>query len=42
MQNPEPPTRIYQPKPSDTARITELSQSNAPVKVYTPSMPRAD
>ncbi len=35
MQN-EQPTKIYQPKPSDTARIAELSQSNAPVKVYTP------
>lgn len=42
MPNPEPPTRIYHPKPSDTARIAELSQSNAPVKVYTPSAPHAE
>lgn len=39
---PEPPTRIYEPKPSDTARIAELSQSNAPMKIYTPPVPRAE
>ncbi len=39
MQN-EAPTKIYQPKQSDAARIAELSQSNAPVKVYTPPAQR--
>lgn len=32
----EQPTKIYEPKHSDAARLSELSQSNAPVKVYTP------
>lgn len=32
----EEPTKIYEPKHSDAARLAELSQSTAPVRVYTP------
>lgn len=33
----ELPTKIYEPQPKDAERIAQLSQSDAPVKVYTPS-----
>lgn len=36
MPHTEPPTKIYKPHPSDTARVTALAQSDAPVKVYQP------
>ncbi len=36
MQTADLPTKIYTPQPTDPARITALSQSNAPVKIYTP------
>ncbi len=37
MAHTEPPTKIYKPHPSDTARVTALAQSDAPVKIYQPS-----
>lgn len=36
MLNIEPPTRIYIPKETDREKIIMLSQSNAPVRIYTP------
>lgn len=33
----EQPTRIYIPRPTDTARIDMLLQSDAPVRIYTPA-----
>ncbi len=41
MQTAEPPTRIYEPKPSDPERITALAQSNAPVRIYKPAQTSA-
>ncbi len=29
--------KIYIPRPSDPERLTALAQSNAPVRIYTPS-----
>lgn len=34
----EPPTRIYTPQVSNRERILQLSQSNAPVRIYIPSV----
>lgn len=37
MLHAEPPTRIYIPQESNREKIIMLSQSNAPVRIYTPS-----
>lgn len=32
----EPPTKIYEPKPPDWAKLQSLSQSSAPDRIYAP------
>ncbi|MBR2913927.1 MAG: hypothetical protein IKK51_07035 [Oscillospiraceae bacterium] len=36
MQNAEPPTKVYHPKPTDPERITQLALSDAPIRIYQP------
>ncbi len=37
MQNAEPPTKVYHPRPTDPERITQLAQSDAPMRIYEPA-----
>ncbi len=32
----ELPTKIYQPRPTDHARIDPLAESDAPMRIYAP------